>query len=56
MTEQRMMTPPARETWAEEVQRLQREIAERQSRLQYLICGDPRQSVTVPVSLPEPPQ
>jgi len=37
------------ETWAEEVKRLQREIAERQMRLQRLICGDPRVSVHVPI-------
>lgn len=36
------------ETWTEEVARLQREIAERQSRLQFLVLGDPRVSVTMP--------
>ncbi len=36
------------ETWAEEVARLGREIGERQARLQFLLCGDPRESVTVP--------
>jgi hypothetical protein len=36
------------ETWAEEVARLGREIAERQARLERLICGDPRERVTVP--------
>ena len=35
------------ETWAEEVQRLQREIADRQARLQHLVLGDPRVSVGV---------
>ncbi len=40
------------ETWAEEVARLGREIAERQRRLQQLICGDPRVRVEVPNRLP----
>lgn len=46
------------ETWAEEVKRLQREIAERQARLMFLVCGDPRQSVTVQTiySTQEPPE
>ncbi len=30
------------ETVAEEIARLQREIGERQSRLQFLVLGDPR--------------
>lgn len=35
------------ETYVEEVARLQREIAERQIRLQRLILGDPTQGVTL---------
>lgn len=33
------------ETVAEEIARLRREIGERQSRLQFLVCGDPRVGV-----------
>jgi hypothetical protein len=33
------------ETFAEKVQRLQREIAVRQAELAYMVLGDPRQSV-----------
>ncbi len=33
------------ETKAEKIVRLQSEIAERQSQLQYLVCGDPRKGV-----------
>lgn len=36
------------ETWAEEVARLRREIAERQARLHYLVLGDQTQGVSVP--------
>lgn len=36
------------ETWSEEVARLTQEIAERQMRLQILVCGDQAQRVTVP--------
>lgn len=36
------------ETWAEEVERLKREIAERQGRLAALVLGDQRQAVTWP--------
>lgn len=39
------------ETWAEEVTRLQQEIADRQSRLHRLICGDPREGVTVLINV-----
>jgi hypothetical protein len=41
-------TTQTAETWAEEIARLGREIGERQARLQFLLCGDPRKSVTVP--------
>jgi hypothetical protein len=34
------------ETMAEEIARLQREIVERQMRLQYLVCGDQREAVS----------
>ncbi len=44
------LDPPPKETFAEEVSRLQREIGQRQMRLQYLVCGDPRIRVTVPTS------
>jgi hypothetical protein len=37
----------AEETWAEEVARLRREIAVRQSRLQYLILGDQTKGVSL---------
>ena len=40
--------PEPVETWSEEVMRLQREIWERQTRLQYLVLGDPRVRVTIP--------
>jgi hypothetical protein len=50
--------PPGQrqETVAEEIVRLQREIAERQARLQFLVCGDPRQCVGVPTIPPLPPR
>ena len=35
------------ETVHEEIRRLQREIGERQSRLQFLVLGDPRQSASI---------
>ena len=35
------------ETWAEEVARLRREIAERESRLRLLVLGDQRVRVTM---------
>lgn len=38
----------AKETWAEEIERLRREIAVRQARLNYLILGDQTQGVSVP--------
>lgn len=41
--------PKPEETFAEEVARLNREIGQRQVRLQYLVCGDPRVRVTVPI-------
>lgn len=47
--------PRQKETFAEEIARLQREIGQRQWRLQYLVCGDPRVRVTVPVA-PAPDQ
>lgn len=34
------------ETRAEEIARLQGEIAERQMRLQFLVCGDQREGVS----------
>ena len=34
------------ESMAEEIKRLQREIAERQMRLQFLVCGDQREGVS----------
>lgn len=37
------------ETWAEKVQRLQHEIAERQAELSTLVVGDPLVSVSVPI-------
>lgn len=42
--------PRQKETFTEEVARLQREISQRQWRLQYLVCGDPGARVTVPVA------
>jgi hypothetical protein len=38
------------ETWAEEVARLQREIAERQARLAHLVLGDQRVGVGLPLA------
>jgi hypothetical protein len=37
-----------RETRAEEIARLQKEIADRQLRLQLLVCGDPMKCVSMP--------
>jgi hypothetical protein len=42
------MPTEERETWAQEVARLRREIAERQARLQFLVLGDQTKMVTVP--------
>lgn len=36
------------ETWAEEVDRLKREIAERQARLHFLVLGDQTKGVSWP--------
>lgn len=52
-------TPP-QETFADEVARLNREIGQRQLRLQWLVCGDPSVRVHVPIAAPaeggtEPP-
>jgi hypothetical protein len=38
---------PMTETWAQEIARLGREIVEGQARLQFLLCGDPRESAAV---------
>lgn len=40
------LPPPSGETVAEEIARLQREIGERQLRLQRLVLGDPTKSVS----------
>ena len=37
------------ESRADEIKRLQKEIGERQSRLQYLVAGDPGVCVSMPV-------
>jgi len=42
--------PQPKETFAEEVARLQREISQRQLWLQYLVCGDPGIMVTFPTA------
>lgn len=44
---------PIEETLTQEIARLQREIGERQLRLQRLVCGDPRRGVHVPAAPPE---
>lgn len=38
------------ETWAQEAERLKREIAERQMRLRHLVLGDQSKGVSIPVS------
>jgi len=43
-----------RETYAEEVARLQREIAERQSRLFHLVLGDQSKGVSGGPTIQEP--
>lgn len=47
---------PSKETLAEEVTRLNREIGQRQLRLQHLVCGDPRVGVTIPIAGVAPDQ
>ena len=42
------------ETWAEEVIRLRREIAERQARLDFLIMGNPMECVHMPTDTAQP--
>lgn len=37
------------ESWAEEVERLKDEIAARQARLSFLILGDQRKQVSMPI-------
>jgi hypothetical protein len=47
---------PMSETFAQEIARVQLEIAERQARLAALVAGDPRVSVTLgPAFLEHPP-
>jgi hypothetical protein len=41
------MTEKGTETWAQKLQRLQREIAVRQAELASLVCGDSRISISI---------